>query len=122
MAERGRQGGQELLEAQALGERELHPPPVQDAGEGLAQEAEPIHQIVRPDVTATHGGEGEHAEDGPPVAQRDQQLGARARAREAGPIDRRRLGKLLEPRESDDLSLPQSPRHPGELVFSSDQR
>ena len=122
MAERGGQGGQELLEAQALGERELHPPAVQDAREGLAEEAEPLHQVVRPGVAVTNGGEGEHAEDGSPGAQGDQDLRVRAHALEAVPIDRGRLGKLGESRESDDLPLPQSPRHPGELVVGRDPR
>ena len=122
MAERGRQGGQELLEAQPLGERELHPLALQGAGEGLAEEAEPLHQLVRPGVFVANGAEGEHAEHGSPGAQGEQHLRARAHALEAGPIDRRRLRKLVESRESDDLPAPQSLRHPGELVGGHDAR
>ena len=55
----------------ALGERELHPPAVQDAREGLAEQAKPLHQVVRPGVAVTNGAEGEHAEDGTPGAQGD---------------------------------------------------
>ena len=108
MAERGGQGGQELLEAQPLGERELHPPAVQDAGEGLAEEAEPLHQVVRPGVAGTEGAEGEHAEEGSPGAQGDHTSSVCPRARswpDRSPLPR----EAHRVARTDDLPFPQSP-------------
>src|SRR3989304_7075739 len=106
MAERDRQGGAEFLEAQALSERDLHPLSLQGAGEGLAQEGEPLYQLVRPSAFATNGAEGEHAEYGSTGAQRERHLRARAHALIACPIDRRRLRKFIDPRELDDAPAP----------------
>jgi hypothetical protein len=122
MAERDRQGGQEFLEAQALGERQLYPLSLQGAGEGLAEGVEPLDQLVRPGAFATNGAEGEHAEDGSPGAQRDRHLRARAHALIARPIDGSLLGKLIDPRESDEFPAPQFGGRPGELIGVHDAR
>ena len=122
MAERGRQGGQELLEAQALGERELHALSLQGAGEGLAQEVEPLDQLVRPGALLTNRTEGEHADDGSSGAQREQHPRARPRALIARPIDGSLVGKLIEPGESDEVSAREPCRRPGELTGVHDAR
>src|SRR2546425_9268748 len=111
MTERGRQGRQQLLQAQALTERELHALSLQGTGEGLAQQAEPLDQLIRPGAFGSHGAEGEYAEHRSASAERKRHFRARAHALEAGPIDHGLLRRSEERRVGKECRSRWSPYH-----------
>ena len=116
VAERGGQVGEQLLEAQALGERQVHALSLERARERLAQEPQPLHELVGPGAFAPNGSEGERAQYASARLKRNRHLRARARPLVAGAIDRCLLGKLFGPGEPDDLAALQSLRSPWELI------
>jgi hypothetical protein len=121
-AEVDRQRRQELLQTPAVGERELHPPALQRAGERLAQQTQALNEVVRPRAFTANGVEGQDAEHGATGTQRKRDVRTRAGALVARAIDRRRRRQLIDAGESDDGSAPQLFGRPRELAGVRDLR
>ena len=94
----------------------LRLPPGQDIGEDLAEELEPLHQLVRPGALGPERAEREGPEERSAHFQRDLHLRRDPELPIRLPVHRRRLRRqLVDPREADHLTTLQPGHDPGDV-------
>src|SRR4029453_6784821 len=106
----------------AVGKALLHWLALQGAGKGLAQEVEPIDQLIGPGVLSAHRVQGQDAEHRSARAQRNRQVRACPEAVVADAIDRGLLRELGAAAESNDAAATKGVHGPGEMLGRQDRR
>src|SRR6266542_7070883 len=92
---------------------QFRPPARQDIGEDLAEELEPLHELVLPRALGPEGAEGERPHDPARDLERDVDLRLDTQPEVCPSVQCRfLLGELLDPREANHFTLPQPGHHP----------